>query len=95
MWTQARCLRQAVDTDGILYVAHTVGDVFKITAAGRISIYGTGSAGRKGERLRGPTDVAFAGPDRDVLLAASLDNLVIHRFGNVGARGLPLNHPRW
>jgi sugar lactone lactonase YvrE len=48
----------------------------------------------KGEALRGPTDVAFAGPNRDVLLAASLDNLVIHRFGNVGARGLPLNHPR-
>lgn len=48
----------------------------------------------KGERLRGPTDVVFAGPDRDILLAASLDNLVIHRFGDVGARGLPLNHPQ-
>ena len=47
----------------------------------------------KGEELRGPTDVAFAGPDRDILLAASLDNLVIHRFDGVGACGLPLNHP--
>ena len=47
----------------------------------------------RGERLRGPTDVAFAGSQRDVLLAASLDNLVVHRFDNVGARGLPLNHP--
>jgi len=48
----------------------------------------------RGEKLRGPTDVAFAGPNRDVLLAASLDNLVVHRFDNVGVRGLKLNHPR-
>ncbi|MEA1952245.1 MAG: SMP-30/gluconolactonase/LRE family protein [Planctomycetota bacterium] len=46
-----------------------------------------------GEALRGPTDVAFAGEDRDILLAASLDNLVVHRFDNVGVRGLKLNHP--
>jgi gluconolactonase len=48
----------------------------------------------RGEALRGPTDVAFAGPDRDILLAASLDNLVVHRFDNVGVRGAPLHHPR-
>ncbi len=47
----------------------------------------------KGEKLRGPTDVAFAGPDRDVILAASLDNLVIQRFDNTGVKGLALNHP--
>lgn len=49
----------------------------------------------KGEALRGPTDVAFAGPNRDILLAASLDNLVVHRFDNPGACGLKLNHPQW
>ncbi len=48
----------------------------------------------KGEALRGPTDVAFAGPNRDILLAASLDNLVVHRFNGCGARGLKLNHPK-
>ena len=48
----------------------------------------------RGEALRGPTDVAFAGPNRDILLAASLDNLVVHRFDDVGVRGLPLNHPK-
>jgi gluconolactonase len=48
----------------------------------------------KGEALRGPTDVAFAGPNRDILLAASLDNLVVHRFDGAGARGLRLNHPK-
>ncbi len=47
-----------------------------------------------GEELRGPTDVAFAGPNRDILLASSLDNLVVHRFDGVDARGLPLNHPK-
>lgn len=48
----------------------------------------------KGEKLRGPTDVAFAGPGRDILLAASLDNLVVHRFDGVGVRGLKLNYPK-
>ena len=48
----------------------------------------------QGEALRGPTDVAFAGPDREILLAASLDNLVVHRFDNVGTRGLRLNNPK-
>jgi gluconolactonase len=48
----------------------------------------------KGEMLRGPTDIAFAGPDRDIMLAASLDNLVVHRFDNTGVVGLRLNNPR-
>lgn len=48
----------------------------------------------EGEALRGPTDVAFAGPNRDVLLAASLDNLVVHRFDHVGVCGLKLNYPK-
>ena len=48
----------------------------------------------RGHHLRGPTDVAFAGANRDILLAASLDNLVLHRFDNVGVKGLKLNHPK-
>lgn len=48
----------------------------------------------EGEALRGPTDVAFGGPNRDILFAASLDNLVLHRFDDVGVRGLPLNYPK-
>ena len=48
----------------------------------------------RGHYLRGPTDVAFAGPNRDILLASSLDNLVVHRFDNVGVRGVKLNHPK-
>ena len=46
-----------------------------------------------GEALRGPTDIAFAGPQRDIMLAASLDNLVLHRLDDTGVQGLALNHP--
>ena len=46
-----------------------------------------------GEALRGPTDVAFAGKDRDIMLAASLDNLVVHRLDGTGIVGLRLNNP--
>lgn len=48
----------------------------------------------RGIALRGPTDVAFAGPQREILLAASLDNLVVHRFDGVDARGLKLRYPK-
>ena len=41
-----------------------------------------------GEALRGPTDVAFAGPHRDIMLAASLDNLCLHRMDDTGVVGL-------
>lgn len=47
-----------------------------------------------GARLRSPTDVAFAGPNRDILLAASLNSLTAHRWDNPGTRGLRLNHPK-
>ncbi len=47
-----------------------------------------------GEALRGPTDLAFAGTGRGIMLAASLDNLVVHRLDDTGVRGLRLNNPR-
>lgn len=47
-----------------------------------------------GEHLRGPTDIAFAGPKRNIMLAASLDNLCLHRLDHAGVRGLKLNHPK-
>jgi len=48
----------------------------------------------KGECLRGPTDIAFAGPNRDIMLAASLDNLCVHRLDDTGVAGQKLNHPK-
>ncbi len=47
----------------------------------------------QGRALRAPTDLAFAGPRRDVLLVTSLGNLCMHRFDGVGARGLALHFP--
>ena len=45
-----------------------------------------------GVALRGPADVALAGPHRGFLFGASLDNLVIHRFDGSGVRGFELSH---
>jgi sugar lactone lactonase YvrE len=45
-------------------------------------------------QLRSPNDVAFAGPNRDILLASTLGNLCVHRFDRVGTRGLRLNNPK-
>jgi sugar lactone lactonase YvrE len=48
----------------------------------------------QGEALRGPCHVAFAGPNREVLLASSLDKATVHRFDRPGVRGLRLNNPK-
>ena len=48
----------------------------------------------QGEALRGPCHVAFSGPNRDILLASSLDKATVHRFDRPGTRGLKLNHPK-
>ena len=48
----------------------------------------------QGEALRGPCHVAFAGPDRDVLLASSLDRATVQRFDRIGVSGLRLNNPK-
>ncbi len=83
----------AFDTEGRLWIACHRPDAIYVfdLASRRLELF---VDDWMGEALRGPTDVAFAGPDRDILLAASLDNLVVHRFDNTGAVGLPLNHPR-
>ncbi len=82
----------AFDALGRLWIACHRPDAIYVfdLATRRLELF---AADWRGEALRGPTDVAFAGPERDVLLAASLDNLVVHRFDHVGVRGLPLNHP--
>ena len=82
----------AFDTDGRLWIACHRPDAIYVydLDSQRLELF---VSDWRGEALRGPTDVAFGGPERDVLLAASLDNLVLHRMDDVGARGLPLNHP--
>ena len=48
----------------------------------------------RGEALRGPCHVAFAGTSREILLASSLDKATVHRFDNPGVCGLKLNNPK-
>jgi len=83
----------AFDADGRLWIACHRPDaiwVFDLSTR-RLALF---AEDWKGEALRGPTDVAFAGPDRDILLASSLDNLVVHRFDGTGIQGLPLHFPK-
>lgn len=83
----------AFDIEGRLWIACHRPDAIYVFDMGsrRLELF---AEDWRGEALRGPTDVAFAGPNRDIVLAASLDNLVVHRFDNVGVRGLPLNNPK-
>ena len=82
----------AFDTEGRLWIAcHRPDAIYCFDLdSRRLEVY---AEDWKGEALRGPTDIAFAGPEREIMLAASLDNLVVHRFDGTGVRGLALNHP--
>lgn len=83
----------ALDEDGRIWIAFHRPDAVKVfdPYANRLE---TLAEDWRGRELRGPTDVAFAGTGRDILLATSLDNLCLHRFDNIGVRGLKLNYPR-
>jgi gluconolactonase len=89
-----RCIPDGIafDEDGRLWIAcHRPDAIYKFDLkTRRLDLF---AEDWEGEKLRGPTDVAFAGPNRDILLAASLDNLVVHRFDHVGVRGLRLTNP--
>ncbi len=83
----------ALDTEGRIWIAcHRPDAIYTFDLnTSRLELFCHDWAG---EDLRGPTDVSFAGPHRDIILAGSLDNLVVHRFDGVGAVGIPLNHPK-
>ncbi len=83
----------AFDEEGRIWIAFHRPDAVKVydPRTGRLDVLAEDWRGRE---LRGPTDVAFAGAGRDVLLASSLDNLCVHRFDGIGVRGLRLNHPK-
>ena len=82
----------AFDTEGRLWIAcHRPDAIYVFDLQSRsLELF---VSDWKGESLRGPTDIAFAGPNRDIMLAASLDNLCVHRLDDTGVVGLTLNHP--
>jgi len=84
----------AFDEDGCLWIACHRPDkicVFDLTTR-RLEVF---AEDWQGEALRGPCHLAFAGPNRDILLASSLDRATVHRFDNPGVRGLRLNNPKF
>lgn len=84
----------AFDADGRIWIAFHRPDAVKVFDP-RLNRLQTLAEDWRGRELRGPTDVAFAGAGRDILLATSLDNLCLHRFDNIGIRGLELNYPKF
>jgi gluconolactonase len=83
----------AFDEDGRIWIACHRPDrisVFDLRTS-RLEVF---ADDWQGEALRGPCHLAFAGADRDVLLASSLDRATVHRFDNCGVRGCRLNNPK-
>ena len=83
----------AFDEDGRMWIACHRPDkicVFDV-ATRRLEVF---AEDWQGESLRGPCHVAFAGPNRDILLASSLDRATVQRFNQPGVRGLRLNNPK-
>jgi gluconolactonase len=83
----------AFDEEGRLWIAFHRPDTIKVLDV-RTRLIETFAEDWKGNHLRSPTDAAFAGPNCGILLAGTLGNLCVHRFDNVGTRGLRLQHPK-
>jgi gluconolactonase len=81
----------AFDHDGTLYVACYAPDrIYRIAPGGKPEILFDDWARMS---LNAPTNLAFAGPDLDRLLIASLGGYNI-MSATLGVRGMPLNYPR-
>jgi len=83
----------AFDEDGRMWIACHRPDKICVfdPATRRLEVF---AEDWQGEALRGPCHVAFAGPNRDILLASSLDRATVQRFDHPGVRGLRLNNPK-
>ena len=80
----------AFDTDGNLYVSMYRPDViYRRTPSGRLEVL---AEDFEGTLIAAPTNIAFCGRDRDVLLSANIGRWHITRY-EVGAVGLPLHYP--
>lgn len=80
----------AFDTDGNLYVACYRPDViYRYSPAGELEVL---AEDFEGTAMAAPTNVAFCGKDRDMLLSANLGRWHLTRY-DLNAKGLPLNYP--
>ncbi len=80
----------AFDTDGNLYVSMYRPDViYRVTPGGRVDVL---AEDFEGTLIAAPTNIAFCGRDRDMLLGANIGRWHITRY-DAGATGHPLNYP--
>ena len=81
----------AFDEEGNFWIAtHRPDAIYRyITSDDRLELF---VKDWRGEYLRGPTNLTFAGPDLDVLVIASLDNACLYRI-DTGIKGQRLNYP--
>jgi gluconolactonase len=81
----------AFDTDGNLYVSMYRPDmIYRLTPSGQLDIL---AEDYQGTLIAAPTNIAFCGRDRDILLGANIGRWHITRY-EVGATGLPLHYPQ-
>lgn len=81
----------AFDTDNNLYVSMYRPDViYRRTPSGQLDIL---AEDYQGTLIAAPTNIAFCGRDRDILLGANIGRWHITRY-EVGATGLSLHYPK-
>ena len=80
----------AFDTDGNLYTSTYRPDIiYRLTPSGQLDVL---AEDHEGTLIAAPTNIAFCGVDRDILLSANIGRWHLTRY-EVGATGLPLQYP--
>ena len=80
----------AFDTDGNLYIACYRPDrIYRYSTSGELEVLADDF---EGTIIAAPTNIAFCGAERDVLLSANLGRWHITRY-ETGARGISLHYP--
>ena len=80
----------AFDTDGDLYVSMYRPDIiYRVTPGGEVDVL---AEDFEGTLIAAPTNIAFCGPDLDILLGANIGRWHITRY-DTGKTGQPLYYP--
>ena len=80
----------AWDTQGNLYIScYTPSRVYRLSPSGKLEIL---AEDPEHTMLASPTNIAFCGSDRDILLSANLGRWHITKI-MTGVTGIPLNYP--
>ena len=80
----------AFDTDGNLYVSMYRPDtIYRLTPSGQLDVL---AEDPEGTLIAAPTNIAFCGPDLDILISANIGRWHLTRY-EVGATGISLQYP--